>query len=80
MMGSGALLHGAAVAVWIAKEDERASGELLNLADLHPTLLEFPTRGVYVRDDELHSTTEPGCDSTIPLPMGMEQADPGGVN
>jgi hypothetical protein len=52
---STTLLHGPAVAVRIAEEDERASGEILDLAHLHPPLHELPTRGLYIRDDQLNA-------------------------
>ena len=42
------LLHGPAVAVRIAEEDERAPGELPDLADLDPPRDELGTRGMDV--------------------------------
>jgi hypothetical protein len=47
------LLHGPAVPVRVAEEDERAPVELLDLADLDPTLNEFGARGLYVLDYQL---------------------------
>ena len=55
LVAGGNLLHSPAVAVRIAGEDERAPGELLDIANLHPPLDELPTRSVYVRDDHLHT-------------------------
>jgi hypothetical protein len=48
LLAGGQLLHGPAVAVRIAEEDERAPVELLDFADLDPTLNEFGACGLYV--------------------------------
>ena len=53
LIASWQLLHGPAVPVRVAEEDERTPVELLDLADLHPALGKLFTRGVYVRDDQL---------------------------
>ena len=74
------LLHGPAVAVGVAEEHEPAPRELLDLAGFDAVLDEVGTRRVGVGDDELQALHEPGTVSMIPVPMAIEQADPGGVS
>jgi hypothetical protein len=49
------LLHRPAVAVRIAEKDEQATGEVLDLAYVHPPFHELGTSGLYVRDDQLNA-------------------------
>ena len=80
LIASGNLLHGPAIAVRIAEEDERAPVELLHLADIRPSLGELRTRCVYVRDDQLHTLDRARLRLRVPDPIAIEQADPGGVS
>jgi hypothetical protein len=74
----GYLLDGPAVAVGIAEEDELAPRELLHIADFDAALDELGARGV--ETVICMPWTEPGAASVTPLPMAIEQADPGGVS
>jgi hypothetical protein len=48
LLAGGQLLHGPAVAVRIAEEDERVPVELLDVADLDATLTEFGACDLYI--------------------------------
>src|SRR5918997_7172254 len=77
LIASGNLLHGPAVAVRIAEEDERAPDEVLNLGDFHSPLEELRARGVYVRDDHLHTLDGAGLRLRDPRPYCDRAGRPG---
>ncbi len=81
LAGSDDLLHGPAVAVRVAEEDEAAPGEVLHLAHLDPASRQLRVRGLDVRRRPAAvPATEPGSVSMTPLPIAIEQSDPGGVS
>src|SRR5438552_2892994 len=60
LVARGKLLHRPAVAVGIAEEHERAPREILDRADLDPSLEELLAGRVDVRDDQLQPLDGPG--------------------
>ena len=74
------LLHGPAVAVRIAEEDERAPGELLDLATSTPRSTSSFRAAWMSETTSCRPWTEPGAMFDIPVPIAIEQADPGGVS
>ena len=71
-----------AIAVRVFEEDEGAPRKLLDLADLDTPLDKLRTRGMDVRHNHLHALDRAWRwrRSTSPVPIAMEQADPGGVS
>ena len=51
-----------------------------DLTDLDPTFEQADPRGIEVRDDEIDVRTEPTGASVTPLPIWIEQLEPGGVS
>src|SRR5438309_11550703 len=65
LIAGGQLLHGPAVSVRIAEEDERAPVEFLDVAHLDPAPEELRTGAVDVRDHDLEAPDRPGtCTSS----------------
>ncbi|MER8957420.1 hypothetical protein NKI97_02650 [Mesorhizobium sp. M0296] len=68
------------VVVGILKEDKSAPGKILDIADLDTLSGQVPVSLIDIGHDELQALMDPGGLSTRPLPMAIEQAEPGGVN
>ena len=71
------LLHGPAVAVGVAEEEEAAPREVLDVAGLGAAGAELGPRRLDVVDDELQAVREPGSVSTTPGPDGDGARRPG---
>ena len=77
----GELLHGPAVAVGIGEEDEPAPREFLDRADIERRAPPArPCAASMSATTSWSPSTEPGFASVSPLPMAIEQPDPGGVS
>ena len=76
----GDRLHGPAVSVGVRKEDKVPQGNFLHVAHLDPALEQLRAGGADVVDDHLHPLDGARRTSVTPVPIAIEQADPGGVS
>lgn len=74
------LLHRPAIAIGIAEEREGLSifrVKPLHLGDIDTALDELGPSRLDIRHDQLQALTAPGSDAASPVPMTIEQAEPG---